>query len=103
MSDAPALLAHRLAGLAAAGETIGYGSLAAELGLRMAELTALLEATMEVDAAAGAPLRAALLRGRLSGDMPARGFFDKAAELGLHIDDAADFIAKTRARLGRTG
>lgn len=103
MSDAPALLAQRLAGLAAAGETIGYGALAAELGLRVAELTAALEATMEADAAAGSPLRAALLQGRLSGGLPARGFFDKAAELGLHIDDAQGFIAKTRADLLNKG
>ena len=99
MSDAPALLAQRLAGLAASGETVGYGTLAAELGLRVAELTALLEATMEADAAAGMSLRAAVMEGKLSGGLPAKGFFDKAAELGLRVDDPAGFVADMRARL----
>ncbi|MES2334832.1 MAG: hypothetical protein V4551_09175 [Pseudomonadota bacterium] len=76
-------LERRLAALAAAGETITYGELARELGLRMAELTAGLEALMEQDLRAGAPLRAALVRQRLSPHQsPAPGFFLKAAELG---------------------
>lgn len=76
-------LEDRLAALAAAGETVAYGALAKELGLRMAELTARLEALMEEDARDGRPFRAALLRQRLSPDgHPAPGFFLKAAALG---------------------
>lgn len=76
-------LEDRLAALAAAGETVSYGTLAKELGLHMAELTARLEALMERDARDGRPFRAALLRQRLSPDgRPAPGFFLKAAALG---------------------
>lgn len=93
-------LEDRLAALAAAGETITYGDLARELGLRMAELTAQLEALMEEDAAQGNPFRAALLRQRLSpGHLPAPGFFQKAAELGHPTDDPAAFTADQRRRL----
>lgn len=93
-------LEARLAALAAAGETITYGALAQELGLRMGELTAELEALMEKDAAAGKPFRAALLRQRLSPDhLPAPGFFQKAAELGQSTDDPAAFTADQRRRL----
>jgi hypothetical protein len=93
-------LEDRLAALAAAGETITYGALAQELGLRMADLTAQLEALMEADAAANRPFRAALLRQRLSPDhLPAPGFFQKAAELGQPTDDAAAFTADQRRRL----
>lgn len=93
-------LEERLAALAAAGETIAYGTLARELGLRMAELTARLEILMEEDAAQGKPFRAALLRQRLSPDqLPAPGFFLKAAELGHPTDDPAAFVADQRRRL----
>jgi hypothetical protein len=93
-------LEEKLAALAAAGETIGYGDLARELGLRMGELTARLEALMEVDAAQGQPFRAALLRQRLSPNhLPAPGFFQKAAELGQPVDDPAAFTADQRRRL----
>lgn len=85
-------LEARLAALAAAGQTIGYGPLATELGLRMAELTAALEALMEADAAAGRPFRAVVLSQRLSPvGHPAPGFFLKAAALGrLDIDPDAE-------------
>lgn len=93
-------LEARLAALAAAGETITYGALAQELGLRMGELTAQLEALMEEDAAANRPFRAALLRQRLSPDhLPAPGFFQKAAELGQPTDDPAAFTTDQRRRL----
>lgn len=93
-------LEHRLAALAAAGETITYGDLARELGLRMADLTAQLEALMEEDAAKGAPFRAALLRQRLSPDhLPAPGFFQKAAALGADVADHAAFTARQRRDL----
>jgi hypothetical protein len=78
-----------LAALAAAGETITYGQLAKDLGLRIAELTAQLEVLMEADADVGKPFRAALLRQRLSPEgLPAPGFFQKAAALGQPDIDA---------------
>jgi hypothetical protein len=90
-------LDERLAALAAAGETITYGELARALGLRMAELTAQLETLMERDAAQGKPFRAALLRQRLSPDqLPAPGFFQKAASLGAVVDDPGVFTAAQR-------
>lgn len=90
-------LEQRLAALAATGETISYGQLARDLGLRMAALTAQLETLMEEDAAAGKPFRAALLRQRLSPDhLPAPGFFQKAASLGRPTDDPAAFTASER-------
>jgi hypothetical protein len=93
-------LETRLAALAAAGETITYGDLARDLGLRISELTTQLESLMEKDAAAGRPFRAALLRQRLSPDnLPAPGFFLKAAELGTDTSDPAKFIEDQRQRL----
>lgn len=93
-------LEDRLAALAAAGETISYGDLARELGLRMGELSARLEALMEEDAAKGRPFRAALLRQRLSPDhLPAPGFFLKAQELGQDTSNPAAFTADHRRRL----
>jgi hypothetical protein len=92
-------LETRLAALAAAGQTISYGALARDLGLRMAELTAALEALMEADTAAGMPLRAALCEARLTPGLPARGFFDKAAALGHDVSDPVAFTAAQRRRL----
>lgn len=94
MNDLPA----RLALLAAQGKTTTYGALAADLGCRVADLTAALERLMDEDAAAGQPLRAALVNARHS-DLPARGFFLKAAELGLAMDDPAAYIAAARKAL----
>jgi hypothetical protein len=92
-------LEARLAALAAAGETITYGALARDLGLRMAELTAALERLMEEDAAAGRPFCAALCRGKLADGQPAKGFFDKASALGHDITDPAAMVAAHRAAL----
>jgi hypothetical protein len=93
-------LEARLAELARTGETSTYGALARDLGLRMVDLTARLEALMVEDAAQGHPFRAALLRQRQSSDeLPARGFFQKAAELGADISDPAAFVARERGRL----
>lgn len=90
-------LERRLAALAAAGETITYGQLAKDLGLRMADLTTQLEELMEEDAAQNRPFRAALLRQRLSPDhLPAPGFFQKAAELGHPTDDPTAFTKAHR-------
>jgi hypothetical protein len=91
------VLEARLAALAVAGETITYGELARELGLRMADLTSQLETLMEADAREGKPFRAALLRQRLSPDgLPAPGFFQKAAELGHQTFDPAAFTKAHR-------
>ncbi|MFZ1469543.1 MAG: hypothetical protein WAT09_11290 [Paracoccaceae bacterium] len=92
-------LETRLAALASAGETATYGALARDLGLRMYELTAALEALMDDDARNGHPLRAAVCEGRLAGGLPAKGFFDKAAELGFDVADTARFAAAQRAAL----
>ena len=94
----------RLAQLAALGQTITYGALARDLAIpgpgSIAQLTALLEALMTEDAAAGRPLRASLCAGRLAGGMPAQGFFDKAAALGVFDgNDPAGFVQRQRAAL----
>lgn len=99
MSDA---LLVRLAALGAAGQTITYGALARDLGLRVAELTARLEALMEEDATNGQPLRACVCEGRLNAGMPAPGFFQKAASLGYDLRDPAAFVASQRAALALT-
>ncbi len=88
----------RLAALAAAGETTTYGAMAGELGLRIAELTTVLETLMEEDAHAGRPFRAALLNARGT-SLPARGFFDKAADLGADPSDTTRFVAEHRRLL----
>jgi hypothetical protein len=92
-------LDERLAALAACGETATYGALARQTGLRMGDLTAALEAGMHADHAAGRPFRAAVCEGRLSGGLPAKGFFDLLADLGIHPADPAAFVAAERARL----
>ncbi len=98
MSD----LEARLANLACRGATVTYGALARDLGWRIAELTAALEALMDDDARAGRPFRAALCEGRLAGGLPAPGFFLKAAELGFDTTAPAGFVADQRARLFKT-
>lgn len=92
-------LTARLAALAATGETVSYGALARDLGLRIAELTTALEALMEEDAAQGRPFRAALCRSRLGDGLPAPGFFLKAQSLGADVSDPAAFTACERRRL----
>lgn len=89
----------RLAALAATGSTITYGALARDLGVRMGDLTAALETLMVQDARNGLPLRAVLCEGRLAGGLPAKGFFDKAAELGFDVSEPAVFMAQQRALL----
>jgi hypothetical protein len=88
-------LEARLTTLAALGQTLTYGALAAELALdepgRIAKLTTALETLMEQDAATGQPLRASLVIGRATGGLPARGFFDKARALGYDVTDPIAF------------
>ena len=85
--------------IAANGETREYGPLARTLAVRIAVLTAALEAMMAEDAAAGRPLLAVVCVGRLSGGMPARGFFEAAAALGRDVSDPVRFVALERAAL----
>jgi hypothetical protein len=97
-------LTLRLAQLAAGGQTITYGQLARDLGLTgpatIARLTAALESTMADDAAQNHPFRAVVLSGRLAKDLPAQGFFDKAADLGRYQgQDPAAYITAERAAL----
>ena len=98
-----AALIARLADLAARGETVSYGALARDLAIpgpgSIARLTMALETLMEADAAAGRPLRAVLCEARLSGGMPAEGFFAKAEALGFDVANRAGFVAATRAAL----
>lgn len=92
-------LAARLRAVAADGATVGYGTLARSLGVRVAEVTAALEALMAEDAAAGRPFLAAVCAGKLSGGLPARGFFAKAASLTGEVNDPASFTMHQRAQL----
>ena len=92
-------LEARLAGLAVAGQTITYGALARDLGLRLGELTSALEELMARDAAAGLPLRAALCEGRLNNGQPALGFFLTAAQLGFDASDPAACVTHQRNQL----
>lgn len=97
-------LEARLAELAAQHKTITYGQLARDLEIpgpgAIAKLTQALEILMEIDAAAGLPLRAALCSGRLAQGLPAAGFFEKAVSLGYKIDDNPDkFVRQHRQAL----
>jgi hypothetical protein len=103
-------VARRLKELAAADQTITYGHLAQELGLRIGVVIAALEELMEQDHAAGRPLLAAVCVSRIHGYLPAEGFFIKALELGIEIGDRpvevgvywgdrAEFVINQRAAL----
>lgn len=85
--DLPARLDAALADLARSGVCVTYADLAQRLGLdgagRIGHLTAALEASMDADAQAGRPLRAAFAISRARDGLPARGFFEKAQALGL--------------------
>lgn len=94
--------------LQCAGNAIPYGDLARELNVpgpgAIARVTAALEAMMQDDMAAGRPFIAAMCEGKLSGGMPALGFFQKAAALGRYAGaatgpDAAAFVAEQRRLL----
>ena len=95
-------LTVRLAELAVLNQTTHYGALARDLGLTgpgtIARLTGTLEALMDQDAALGRPFRAALINARGT-DLPAPGFFDKAAALGFDPADRSTFIAAQRTAL----
>ncbi|HLR86880.1 MAG TPA: hypothetical protein VK064_03245 [Wenzhouxiangella sp.] len=80
-------LADLLDDAAAERKTLFYIDAADRLGLpgprRIQRLARLLEALIEADFAAGRPVRAALVVSKAQPDLPAPGFFDCAARLGL--------------------
>lgn len=111
MPDDPAL-APRLRALLAAqardGMPISYRQAADRLGLAppgvIGRIGAALEVLMAEDAARGRPLLAAICVSRTGSGLPARGFFDKAAALGLFAGgpdgpEARAFHARELARL----
>lgn len=108
--DLVARLGRYLDALAARGGTVSYGRAAADLGiappLSIQQLTTAMAEVMAADAARGAPLRAALLVGRLGGGLPAPGFFQIARDLGCYDGpdtghEAQAFHARQCAALAR--
>ncbi len=104
----PPRLRALLEAQARAGAPLSYREAAARLGLAppgvIRRLGAALEALMEEDAAQGRPLLAALCVSRGGSGLPGRGFFDKAAALGLFAGDPAgpearDFHAREMSQL----
>jgi hypothetical protein len=70
---------------------VTYAKIASDLGAaRLQDVTQALELLMEQDAAANRPFLAALAVSRTR-PLPARGFFDKARDLGCVVDDEAGF------------
>lgn len=93
-----------------AGNPISYGALARDLNVpgpgAIARVTAALEAMMRDDAAANRPFIAAMCEGKLSGGMPALGFFQLASALGRYTGpvtgpEAVNFVTQQRALLAR--
>ena len=88
-----------LAAAAAADRLITYAELADAAGItgkhRINRLTGWLEAELEHEVAAGAPLLTARVISRARGGLPAPGFFLKCAELGLYAGppDGAEAFA----------
>ena len=91
-----------------AGTSISYGALARNLNVAgpgaIARVTDALEAMMREDLVAGRPFIAAMCEGKLSGGMPALGFFQMAAALGRYMGpvtgpEAEEFVAAQRAAL----
>lgn len=93
-----------------AGNAISYGALARELNVSgpgsIARITTALESMMRDDVAAGRPFLAAMCEGKLSGGLPALGFFQMAAALGRYSGpatgpEALAFVAGQRALLAQ--
>lgn len=91
-----------------AENSLSYGALARDLDVprpgAIARVAAALEATMRVDMAAGRPFIAAKCEGKLSGGLPALGFFQMAAALGRYtgpVDgpEAVAFVQQERRLL----
>lgn len=89
MNDHAASLRPVLADRARRRLTISYGDLAREARIpsphTVHKTGEALEALMEEDAAAGRPLLAAVAISKVRDGLPAPGFFQKAAELGLYF------------------
>jgi len=90
---------------------IPYGILARDLNVpgpgAIARVTQALEALMQDDAAAGRPFLAAMCEGKLSGGLPALGFFQMAASLGRYSgsptgENAVAFVAAQRDMLRKS-
>lgn len=88
MHPLKAPLSAYLSRLAMAGETATYAEAVDALGVsgdhRINQLTSALEESMELDAAADRPFRAALVVSRTRNGLPAPGFFACAARLGRY-------------------
>lgn len=74
--------------LAREGRTVTYRDVAHALAVRpphtIHQVAEALEATMATDAAAGRPLRAAVVVSKTRDGLPAPGFFDRARRLGRY-------------------
>lgn len=113
MTDAGAdlILQMQLKGaLEGAVKPISYGALARDLNVpgpgAIARVTGALEALMRDDAAADRPFLAVMCESKLSGGMPALGFFQMATALGRYMGpatgaQAAAFVAEQRALLAQ--
>ena len=80
-----------------AANPISYGALARDLDVpgpgAIARIAAALEAMMQEDMASGRPFLAAMCQGKLSGGMPALGFFQMASALGRYDGPATGLKA----------
>lgn len=94
--------------LLAARYPLSYGALAREVNLvgpgSIARLTTSLEMMMQDDAHAGRPFVAALCEGKMTGGLPALGFFQLASALGQYSGPstgpfAVSFVQDQRAKL----
>ena len=97
-------LAELLARARRQQRTLTYLEVADALGMpgpgRIHKTTRLLETLLARDAQAGRPLRAALVVSRTGSGRPARGFFERAQQLGLHDGhDPEGFHARLLAQL----
>ncbi len=96
--------------LQGAVKPISYGNLARDLEVggpgSIVRVTSALEALMREDVAAGRPFLAAMCGGRLTGGLPALGFFEMATALGRYGGpvtgpEASAFVMQQRAMLRR--
>ena len=110
IADDQVLLAKVRHVLQIADKPIYYGALARDLDVpgpgAIAKVTAALEALMQADFDAGRPFVAAMCEGKLSGGLPALGFFQMAQALGRYGGpvagpEAVAFVAHQRALLAR--
>lgn len=108
-SDADLDLSGRLKSVLLSARTpLSYGALARDLNVTgpgaIARVTTAVEGLMREDAAAGRPFLAAMCEGKLSGGLPALGFFQLASALGRYAGpatgpEAAAFVKAQRNAL----